>query len=240
MRWLVATASPWLRSTGLDELHQALGRPHGGRPTRRAPFSQNNTCYSYTMRQHHYVIYIPGLGDDRTYFQPTILKTWRLSAVKVKYCAVGWRGNDFEQKLNKLSNLADRLNRQGHEVSIVGISAGASAAVNLYTANQDKISKVVLVCGKYRHPQYVGDRYFSKNPNFRQSLELSDKNFLRLKKTDLHKFMALYAPPDKVVPAAEAKLPGGNNKSVLALGHLSAIFLSISIYQRSIIKFIHE
>jgi hypothetical protein len=79
------------------------------------------------MKQHH-IIYVPGILDDIYRVQSSLVATWRIYGV-VGHChAMPWLGDEtFEPKLQRLLDAIDELSAQGHHISLVGASAGASA-----------------------------------------------------------------------------------------------------------------
>ena len=96
----------------------------------------------------HQVIYVTGLGDDRSYGQITILKSWRLWGLKPHYFPFKWADKEpFEPKFQRLLAKIDDLSTDGNYVSLVGVSAGASAVLNAY-AERKNLTGVVCICGK--------------------------------------------------------------------------------------------
>ena len=75
----------------------------------------------------HHIIYVPGLGDHKTYGQNIGIQIWRLFGFVPHYFPLGWATKEgFDQKLGRLLRQVDALRDQGHAVSLVGVSAGAS------------------------------------------------------------------------------------------------------------------
>ncbi len=151
----------------------------------------------------------------------------------------GWAdGETFAPKLKRLTEQINYLTSQGSRVSLVGISAGASAAVNTYAANKDKIHKLVFICGKVRSPQNVNRRYFEKNPAFKDSIYLSEANWQKLNAPDKKKMLYLHALVDGIVPPCFNKLEGVQTKTVLAFGHVVGIAVALTFYSASICRFL--
>lgn len=192
------------------------------------------------MGKHH-VIYIPGIGDQRPWGQDRFIRLWLLFGIKVYYHQIGWATNEpLQTKLKKITDQINYLTSQGFLVSLVGVSAGASAALNAYVDNQDKIYKIVFICGKVHYPKPINPRYFAENPAFEESLALSNKNSQNLSEQDKSKMLYFYGIFDTTVPPSTNRLNGVKSKAVLSIGHIAAIYIAIIFYSRSICRFITQ
>lgn len=157
------------------------------------------------------------------------------------YHPVIWRGSeDFAPKLDRIVELVDELHSEGHRVSLVGVSAGATAAFNTYMKRPEKIAKVVYVCGKLRRPDSVGERYYRINPAFKQSLEKVQDQIDNLTPEDSAKMLSLKPWYDQTVPVADTVLPGVRNWRMLSLWHIPSIFIGITAYSPIICGFIKK
>ena len=192
------------------------------------------------MVSKHHIIYIPGIGDHRTYYQPQILSIWRAYGVKVHYHPVIWRSQheSWNKKLNKLSNLIETLYDEGATVSLVGISAGASAALNAYAVNKDKLHAVVYICGKLRHPETIGRSYYDRNPAFETSLHEVQGVINKLTVKDKAKMLNVRPFFDETVPVAHTEIPGVRKLVMVSAYHVPSIFIAISLYGPLICGFI--
>lgn len=98
----------------------------------------------------YHAIYIPGLGDNRTYGQNIAIQLWRLFGITPHYFPLGWDGKEgYESKQKRLIQKIELLTKYGDTVSLVGVSAGASAALNTYVQS-DKVLKTIFICGKIK------------------------------------------------------------------------------------------
>lgn len=191
------------------------------------------------MSKEHHVIYLPGLGDQRTWGQSLIVKCWQIFGITAHYHKIGWANNEpFELKLKAVVDKIDSLANQGFLVSLVGISVGASAALNAYVLRQDKVHKVVFISGKIRHPENVNPRYFEKNPAFKQALDLSEANFQKLTRADKQKMIYLHGLYDRIVSPRFDEPAGIRSRAVLAFGHVPSILVAITLYAGTVAKFI--
>ena len=192
------------------------------------------------MSKNH-IIYLPGIGDHKPYYQPQIISLWKNFNVIAHYHPVIWRGSeDFAPKLDRIVKLVDELHSEGHRVSLVGVSAGATAAFNTYMKRPGKISRVVYVCGKLRRPESVGEQYYRINPAFKQSLERVQGQIDKLAPADTNKMLSLKPLFDETVPVADTLLPGVRNWRMLSVWHIPSIFLGITAYSPIICNFIKQ
>jgi pimeloyl-ACP methyl ester carboxylesterase len=191
------------------------------------------------MGKHH-VIYIPGLGDHDPRLrnaQLLFLNKWQKAGATVHYQAIGWAdGEGFVPKLNKVIELVDKLTLSGRRVSVIGVSAGASAALNVYMERRDKIRGVVYVCGKLTGTLNIDPKYYRNNPAFKESLYNAQANIRKLNRTDKTKMLSLYPIYDQVVAVADMKIPGVRTKMLPTILHSPSIFLAITLFRRTIIK----
>src|SRR6185369_8412219 len=122
------------------------------------------------------VIIIPGLGDQVAYTK-LATKGWRKYGIEPVVYSMNWRdGEDFSLKLNNLIKFVDNLSKDGSKISIIGCSAGASAALNVFLERQDIIDKAVSICGRLRKGNQSGFRSFvnrsKTSPAFAESVKL--------------------------------------------------------------------
>ena len=123
------------------------------------------------------VLFIPGLGDGKVRGENLAIKLlapWRLDG---EYFPIYWhKKEDFKTRIAELSKRIAELNSEGRRVVLVGYSAGASAAINALSANKEKVSRIILICGKIQNLDKINDSYFKLNPKFGGSVELLKKS----------------------------------------------------------------
>ena len=175
------------------------------------------------MRTQHHIIYVPGLGDPRYGLQGWALNLWRVVGVRPHYFPMHWRSQEpFEPKFERLLTLTDSLLSQGHFVSFVGTSAGASAVINAYAARPE-VAGVVCICGKLRNPQTISERTYQKNSAFRGSMNMLPASLDRLSAFRRRKILSIHPYKDNVVPPADTIISGANEKSIPSSGHAFSI-----------------
>ncbi|HVX48424.1 MAG TPA: hypothetical protein VHA05_03655 [Candidatus Saccharimonadales bacterium] len=189
------------------------------------------------MKLH--VIYIPGIGDDRTGLQEKIIKTWRCWGVEAELWSMDWADTrTWDSKFEAFLGRVDSLAAGGQKVALVGASAGASAAINAYAARQNRISGVVCIAGKINHPETIGKRYRRKNRSFIESAEQCAASLKSLSPNKRDKIMSRYGAYDELVPKRDSRIPGAHNRTVLSAGHGVTIALQIIFGAPFFIRFL--
>ena len=103
------------------------------------------------MTSKHVVIIIPGLGDE-TRILGWAVGFWRWYGLDPVVYSVGWRDGEysFRQKLKRLVAMIDEIVNNADRISLIGTSAGGSAAVNAFMERKSKIHRVINICGRLR------------------------------------------------------------------------------------------
>lgn len=188
----------------------------------------------------HQVIYVPGLGDHRPFGQATIIKCWRLFGLRAHYFPLSWAdGEEFAPKLQRLLDKIDTLSRNGQKVSLVGVSAGASAVLNAY-AVRPKITRVICICGKIHNPQTIHPRRFQINPAFKDSVFMVQKSLAKTNKNQRKNIMSIHPLYDQTVPIADTVIDGAVEKIVHIRGHIQSIYYTIILKPRLISNFLNN
>ncbi len=190
------------------------------------------------MSQIHHVIYVPGLGDNKARGQDNAVKNWSKHGLVGHYMPIGWAdGEAFDAKLDRLIKKVDELSKQGHMVSLVGASAGASAVLNTY-AKRPNIHAVICISGKINNPDSIGQRIFSSNPAFKDSVYVVAKSLASLEPNKISRIMSIHPIYDSYVPVADTIIKGAVEKRVLIIGHAFGIFYTLAFRSKIIADFI--
>lgn len=191
------------------------------------------------MKRQHQVIYVPGILDDKFRIQGTLVRLWRFHGVRGHCHEIPWAGTEgWRPKFQRLLDKIDKYHSQGHQVSLIGASAGASAVLNAYAERTDKISSLIYICAKINAPETVSQKTYDENPAFKTSLELLQANLLKLKPQDKAKMLSLYSPADGTVPYAATVIPGVKERQLPRLKHGRAILYSLSFGASVLTRFI--
>jgi pimeloyl-ACP methyl ester carboxylesterase len=171
----------------------------------------------------HDVIYVPGIGDTKTTFQEIAAKTWRLWGVRPHTFPMRWADKEaFGPKFDRLLAYIDNLLAKGHDVSLVGASAGASVVLNAFAARPD-IHGVVLIAGKVNRAEAIGGWYERNAPAFVESAHQAQHSLASLTEAQRARINSRYGLIDVVVPKKDSVIHGAKNRKVLSIGHVLTI-----------------
>jgi len=190
------------------------------------------------MKDVH-AFYIPGLGDPRHKSQGLVLKAWSLYGVKIHYYPLYWSDSrQFSEKFDALLRAIDHTVQQtGGNVSLVGTSAGASAAINAFAARKQIINRVVCISGKLKNPQTAAHR-FIKNPSFKGSLDMLPASLALLTEADKSRILSLHPLHDGVVPVTDTQIEGAHEGYMPIVGHVASIAYALTLGSHRIAKFL--
>lgn len=188
------------------------------------------------MSQTHSVIIIPGLGDNANYVR-LLTNFWKKYGLDIIAYPIDWNDSEktFKPKLDKLLRLIDKLHASGEKVSIVGTSAGGSAALNVLVERKNIIHRVVNVCGRLRVGPESGFWSFvlrtKKSPSFADSVKMFESKEKLLSNDDRKKIMTI-APlfGDQLVPYSTVPIDGAINNKIFMGEHILSIATAMTIY----------
>lgn len=202
------------------------------------------------LKQKHHIIFIPGLGDKGfPYLNRVSTEFIKLPlglsrrGVKVQVFRPDWNTEDtFDPKLERLLKVIDELTEQGHVVSLVGQSAGGSAAMNAFAQRPDKINGVVVVAGRLRSGENVSptlEKAKKKSKAFKDSVLSFEEIEPNLTPEQRKRVMTITMLQDKVVPPSTVPLEGATNLRKNG-GHFRGGFIGYSIYSNKILDFLED
>jgi len=190
-------------------------------------------------RKKH-LIYFPGLGDHRDYGQSVALNFWKIYGINAECYRIGWSDSEpFSEKLEKVLDRVDVLSKSG-SVAIMGASAGASAALNVFARRQDIISKVVCVAGKIGGLDKIGQKTFQENPAFKGSIDMLPGSLGELGADQRSKILSLHPIYDGTVPVVDTIIDGATERSQPVIGHPISIFYALTIGSYGVARFINQ
>ncbi len=193
------------------------------------------------MNKIHTIIYIPGLGDHKLGRQASTVRWWRIFGVQSLIYTMNWLENDtFDDRMEGLLKKIDELIQEGHTVSIVGVSAGASVALSVFSKRKNVMHRAVCLCGKIGNLDRINPRYFKRHPNFHSSVKELQKNLPSLTDEDKKRILSVRPLYDELVYVKDSILPGSNQKILPTVGHVVSIAYGISIGSFGIIRFIKQ
>lgn len=153
---------------------------------------------------------------------------------------MGWADKEqFLPKINRLLAKIDKLSKQGHDVSLVGASAGASTVLIAYSQRQD-VHAVVLIAGKVNNPETIDELTYKANPAFKESVFSVADSLRKLDIAKRRRIMSIHPLFDSTVPVIDTKIAGAVEKTIPVIGHRFSIFYTITFRGRLIANFIKK
>ena len=192
------------------------------------------------MKKPLHLIYVPGILDDIYHIQSLAVKTWWLHGARGHCHVMPWLGEEgYDAKFQRLLDEINEYAAQGHSVSLVGASAGASAVLNAFVAQPDKISGVVLICPKINGPETVSLKTYRRNPAFKDSLEQLQTNLTKLTpRQKAEQVLLYYSPADGTIPYEGSAIPDVPEKRLPAIRHGYAIIYGLIFAAAGFIRFL--
>lgn len=147
--------------------------------------------------------------------------------------------DNLDPKLNGLIDKIDSL--AGRSISLVGISAFGSLALNGYAERRSAVSKVIIVCGRLNRG--IGDfpplvLSAKSSEAFYESVIWAEENTKLFSKEDKDRIMTVSSIWDELVPANTSTLDGATNIEIPIPEHVLAIAATITIYRKKWLDFI--
>ena len=188
---------------------------------------------------------VPGLGDD---VLPMFLVTlhWFMTGLEPVVLSMDWEeGSSFTPKLQKISELILKMKERGHDVSLVGASAGGCAVINAFLKHKDQIRKVVCVSGRLRIGNKLDLESFKeekmRSPAFADAVYLLMSHEKHLTQSDKNKILTtISSKSDHLVPRDTATIPGVKNIDIPVSGHLRSIAAALTVDSTPLIDFLLE
>lgn len=146
----------------------------------------------------------------------------------------------FDVKLDRLLKRIDNLHNAGYRVSLVGVSAGASAVVNAFAARQKAVHRVVCICGKLRNPQTIAEATYRRNPAFAESMQQLGTSLESLPAELRGHILSIRPLSDGSVPPTDTIVPGFETSVIPSRGHVPSIALGITLFSPLIFGFIRR
>ena len=194
--------------------------------------------------ERHNVVILPGLSDETRNIE-RVTSWWTYVGLTPHVIPVGWHDGigDFQPKLNKILSLVDQLVLEG-QVSIVGTSAGGSAAFNTFLERPGTIHKAVNVCGRLRTGQHYWrslEKMSATSESFKNSVllfESRESTIPKELKTRMMTVSALFG--DELVPADTSSLDGAYNLRIPTVEHVLSITMSLTFFVHPLIDFLRR
>lgn len=186
----------------------------------------------------HYVIYVPGLNDHRAHAQRRAIKLWRIFGVRSVFQPMHWNSGPFASKFKQLLERIDRYAQDGHTVSLVAASAGASVVLAAYQQRRQVIAGVVCICGKINRLDAVNPAYYRTNPAFQESLAALSKALPQLSAQDRTHVLSLHPLYDEIVAVRDTILAGAPKGTLPVVGHGIGIGYALTLGAWRMMRFL--
>lgn len=184
----------------------------------------------------HYIIYIPGLGDHNDGLRRFLLFFWQIFDVKTELVPMQWYdGKPYEEKFNRVELVIKKATAKGYTVSLVGESAGASMAMNVFARNTSP-HRMMSFCGVNRLHDDISPHIFKRSPAFKESIELLETSRDLAVKSKLGRIVSVTALADPTVSVKKNIIPGARHVKIWSVGHFTTILLCLSIYSFILIR----
>jgi hypothetical protein len=188
-----------------------------------------------------HVIYVTGLGDRQITSQQKAVGLWRLWGAETEICQMDWGDKQpWQPKFDKLLGMIDLAAKAGKPVGLVGVSAGASAAVNAYAARKDAVTGLVCLCGKVNRPDTVHSYHNEHNPAFVTSIHDCQKALKSLTHNSRKHIMSRYAFRDSYLSREDSYIAGAKNRIAPTIGHSFSIAVQITLGAPSLLSFLKK
>ncbi|HSW47748.1 MAG TPA: hypothetical protein VLG67_01595 [Candidatus Saccharimonadales bacterium] len=197
------------------------------------------------MEKVHHLFILPGLGKHEAILE-LIRRNWEKEFdIQIHILAIDWHDNtkDFKQKIISLTNqIKPYSTNKNSTISLLGISAGASAAINVWKNMNLEVESIILVCGRVKEGKARGARtlhWASRNsPSFKESVLESERNLKKLSPNDNTKILIFYSLLDELVPPNDARINGAKNLYLIVPEHVLSIVFSMIFYKKIITEHI--
>lgn len=192
-----------------------------------------------------YVLYLPGLGDHTGLLftlQSFAVRLWRLRyGVHGEVFLFNWKDDvPLDSRIKQLLARAKQLRDEGKRISLVGVSAGASAALHGFAARPQLFHTVICVAGEINGADHISNSIYQANPLFAQSMQHMGETLKKLSAQKRQSILSLYGSHDRWVPERHSYIPGAKNHVFKAYGHVVSIALALTVHAGQIIRFIRK
>ncbi|SRR5258708_6479274 len=164
---------------------------------------------------------------------------WKNHGIDITVYNMGWKdgSKEFEPKLAAIEKLVEELAAKG-PVSIIGCSAGASAAFNLLLKRPDVVQKAIGICGRIRGAKTDWGANL-KSRTFHQSVLLFEEQQDKISEELKKRMMTISARfGDGLVPKGTSHVEGATNITIPMGGHGVSIRAAVTLFKKPLVDFI--
>lgn len=182
------------------------------------------------------VLYLPGLGGNYDPMRKRIIGLWP-KKYNARVLLLDWtdKSESFEQKKARIH---DEVSQSQGTVILIGESAGA--AMGIIIAHENPAVRFIGFCGKIGGEQSTGDFYFKTVPAFREMLPIADDIRDTLTTEEKSRMVTVRAYKDIFLSHRDNTLPGVKDIVLPSLGHITTIFLGITVLRYGLFRAIRQ
>jgi len=183
------------------------------------------------VRAKRNLIIIPGLGDRRWYYGAFAL-IWRCFGFSTSVYVFGWNDElaSLEEKNDPFLKTIASYKDEG--VSIIGVSAGGSAAINALIAYPDIVRAVITVSSPlHRFPSL-------RHKLLRQSVNKTEVGMDAAEEAVLRRILSVYGISDQTVPISNSQDVRVHKKQLPSHGHAQSIATALVLHVDALRQFI--
>lgn len=205
-----------------------------------------------TMNNNIPCIYINGLSNNK-FFSNLVLYFWRKSNMNFFFANINWFDNDnFITKKNEILLLAKSLIEKYGKLAIIGVSAGASLAINIFNDIKKENISLVLVNGRVNIGNYKNSNKNSLYSRSKINNKKSYKAFYDMVTTsdnivnntllekDKLKILVMNSYLDFIVPRNLSFIENAKVITSPTIGHNLGIFFNLILFKNKTLKFINS
>jgi len=202
------------------------------------------------MKKETPCIYINGLSNNNI-FQKIISFFWRNYNINFFFSNINWFDNkSFNSNKQEMVLLAKLLIKEYGKLIIIGVSAGASLAINIFNEIKEDNLSLVLINGRIYSGDYkkrnINSLYLRSKQNKKKSsisfyneVKKSERVINNFSKKELSKIIVLTSYFDFIVPKKLSIIK--STKTIISpiIGHNLSIFYNLVILKHKILYFIY-
>jgi pimeloyl-ACP methyl ester carboxylesterase len=191
------------------------------------------------------VVFLHGLNPAENQLDPVVYLWQHLYQFNAYSIPMFWfRQELLSAKINRIVEFSNSLKNHHPQVSLVGISAGGSLALNCFSMHKDTFVKSVNVGGRLRRGKARGYRSFetrtAPSQAFQDSIiQFEDINEPILSKADRSRIMTISALfGDELVPRDTSQLAGARNLLLPTVEHGLSNILAVTLFAHPLLRFL--
>lgn len=194
--------------------------------------------------EKHLIIIIPGLGNNTTFLK-LLLFWWRLIGLQPYIYNLDWKNDslNIKNEIDKILALGQKL-KMNSKVSIIGISAGGSLALNVFMTSPECFDKITTVCSRLNVGPIDNFKLRSKKSKlFQESVIICENAAKDITYEISKKIMTITAKfGDELVPKSCSVLEIYNVRNLLipSFEHIVTITLALTVLSKKLTKFLKE